>query len=557
MRFAAYLLLVPLAALCEVALSWVLQIITDVVTGKQHLPYLWLSVGILLYLLGKSATYFAQSFQRSRLLAQGSRLLRDDLYAATSQRSFAQFGSQNHGFYLAKFNKEVEIIENNYYGTSLRAYYLAWQLLIALAGTIFISPWVTLAIILLCIPSMAMPFLSQKQSEHAQTQVVAATTHYNDRVDDFINGFSTLRLNATGSRFGDLFAQAADRLAQKEIHNQLVIKLVGQFLNLFNDLQYVGTWLLGGFLVLRGTITLGQPVAFSQLMVFISNPLFQAADLLSTFYGGRAVVQKVQKYLDRTTVSTPKAKLHPAIHTIQFHDVGLHVDDTPLLQHIDLLLQTSRKYIIVGQSGSGKSTLVRQLFGYYAAASGTITIDGYNIHDLAFADIADHLTYVDQTTYLFNATLQDNVTVFHDVPETQTRTALTEAGLQKLLTADSAGLHRQLSNRSTAISGGERQRLALARNRLRQPLFTIYDELTSGLDPAIAATIENTLFAAAGGLVFITHRFNQPIFEKADEIIVIDQGRILSRGPYTDNTVRHALDGLGLVPAATTVDDHS
>ncbi|QEU48538.1 ABC transporter ATP-binding protein [Schleiferilactobacillus harbinensis] len=547
LRLLFYLIIVPIAALSEVGLSWVLQVITDVVTGKQHFDYAWLCAGILLYIIARALLSFAQSFQRSRLLANGSRMLRNDLYSATLARSLNQFSCHDHGFFLAKFNKEVEVIEDTYYGTALRGYYLIWQLVFALAGTILIKPLVTVAIILLCIPSMLVPMFSQKKTGPAQTAVVDASTGYNNRVEDFINGFGTVKFNAAGSRFGNLFTNATAWLAKKEIHNQFVIKVISELLNFFDNIQYIGTWLLGGYLVLRGSITLGELVAFSQLMVFISYPLFSAADMLSQFYGGRAVVKNVTQYLQDAAPETPKAHLPQQIQAIDYHEVGLTVDDQPLLQGVDLHLATDRKYLIVGQSGSGKSTLMRQLFGYYQGYTGTITIDGIDLRDVSFSDITSHLTYVDQSTYLFNATLADNVTVFHDIPADKIRQAVAQSGLQDLLANNPDALQRMLSDKSTAISGGERQRLALARNRLKGPIFTIYDELTSGLDPRIATQIEDDLFASEQGLVLITHRYNPTIFAKADDIIVVNQGRIVTVGQDDSVDVQHALQQLGFL----------
>lgn len=547
LRLLCYLLLVPIAALTEVAVSWVLQLITDVVTGKQHFNYVWLCIGILIYIIVQALVSFGQSFQRSRLLANGSRMLRNDLYAATLDRSLNQFSRHDHGFYLAKFNKEVDVIEHTYYGTALHGYYLVWQLVFALAGTILIKPIMTVAILLFCIPSMLVPLFSQKKTGPAQTAVVDAATGYNNRVEDFINGFDTVKFNAAGSRFGSLFTAATAWLAKKEIHNQLVIKVISELLNFFNNIQYIGTWLLGGFLVLRGSITLGELVAFSQLMVFISYPLFASADMLSQFSGGRAVVKNVVAYLHEAVPAKPQALLPQRIHTIDYHQVGLTVDKQPLLQDINLHLATDQKYLIVGQSGSGKSTLMRQLFGYYQNYTGQITIDGIDIRSVGFGDITSHLTYVDQSTYLFNATLADNVTVFHDIPFKQIRQAVAQAGLQTLLASDPQALQRVVSDKSTAISGGERQRLALARNQLKGPIFTIFDELTSGLDPHIATQIEDMLFASSQGLVLITHRYNPTIFAQADGIIVVDQGRIVAFGRDDDKVVQEALAQLGFL----------
>ncbi|WP_179395551.1 ATP-binding cassette domain-containing protein [Lacticaseibacillus absianus] len=544
-RLLGYLLLVPVAALAEVSVSWVLRLITDVVTHKSPLSFTALCAIVLSYMLVSNGINFIRNMQRSKLLTQATRNLRATLFAVLGHLALHQFNTDGQGTHLARFGQEAEMVERQYYGSLLNGYYLAWQLGIALIGTLLLDVRVMLVVLVLSLPAFFVPKLTQHATEVAQGRVMTATEAFTARVADLANGYATLRLNLAQTRFGRLFAHDAQALATDTVAYNRVLKSINALQNLLNDLQYLGTWVVGGYFVMQGTLTLGDLVAFSQLMIFVSYPLFELVSLVSDYQAGRAVKGR----LDAIVTSVPPVAATPAlapVHTIRYAHVGVQVAGQTLLHDVNLTLDTTAKTLIVGASGSGKSTLVRLLFGYYPAISGQLTLDGRAVDTLTLDQVASQIAYVPQSTYVFTADLAANTTLFAPQPAATVTAALQAAGLGDWVTQRDQALAQPLSQADTALSGGERQRLALARAALQPRPYTIYDELTTGLDPQIAASIEATVFAQRAGCAFITHRYNPELFAAADQIVCLAAGRIQAAGPLSAPAVQQALAALHL-----------
>ncbi|WP_164512027.1 ATP-binding cassette domain-containing protein [Lacticaseibacillus daqingensis] len=544
-RLIGYLLLVPLAATAEVSTAWVLRLITNVVTHKVALSFGGLCAVVLGYMVISNGLNYARNMQRSKLLTHATARLRASLLAAVGRLSLGQFTATPLGTHLARFGQEADMVEGQYYAALLNGYYLGWQLMIALVGTLWLDWRVLLVVLALSVPTFFVPYLTQKPTEAAQGRVMAATEAFTNRVADLASGYATLRLGLAQTRFGHLFLNANRQLASASVANNRLLKRINAVQNFLNDLQYLGTWVVGGYFVMRGTLGLGDLVAFSQLMVFISYPLLEFVGMLSDYNAGRAVKTQLDAAVQAAPAAQPVAPLAP-VHAIHFQHVGLTLGGRALLTDVTLTLELAAKTIIVGASGSGKSTLVRQLFGYFPMPSGQITLDAQPLTSLTLDQVAAQIAYVPQATYVFDATLRDNATLFATTPAAAVTAALTGAGLGPLLAKTAAPLTQALRHEGTALSGGERQRLALARNTLSGRPYTIYDELTTGLDPAIAANIEAAVFAQPTGCAFITHRFNPTIFAAADQIIVLKAGRVQAVGPLAASSVQAALAELKL-----------
>jgi ATP-binding cassette subfamily B protein len=222
---------------------------------------------------------------------------------------------------------------------------------------------------------------------------------------------------------------------------------------------------------------------------------------------------------------------HVALHNVKFH----YQPDRPILHDISLEIPAGHKVAVVGSSGAGKSTLARLLFRFYDVTGGTITIDGQDIRDVTLASLRAAIGIVPQDTVLFNDTIGYNIHYGQpDASEGEIQRAARLANLHDFIAALPQGYGTVVGERGLKLSGGEKQRIAIARTILKDPPILILDEATSQLDSKSEQAIQSALkeVAANRTTLVIAHRLSTVI--DADQILVLEHGRITERGAHRE-----------------------
>ena len=298
-------------------------------------------------------------------------------------------------------------------------------------------------------------------------------------------------------------------------------------------------------MVRAGQMDMGQMVVFSTLTGYLSFPMMSLTEDLPTLIGGIQAARQLELF-----IASPNAKARsqalPQLHAeLACIDASYAVGGQTILNHVKLQLTPGQKVLLVGASGSGKTTLVRLLLGEVMPSQGEALLFGAPAAELARHAVYQRIGFMAQAGHVFTGTVRENMSLFTEsfTDEAMT-TALKRAGLSGWLTAHSLGT--MVSADSPLLSGGEKQRLALARIFLRDYSYYIFDELTTGLDPHIAAGLQRDLFDMAQGFLMITHTYNEAAFAQADQIIVLEKGHVIAQGQAQTPAVPAALQQLEL-----------
>ncbi|MEV6346727.1 ABC transporter ATP-binding protein [Actinoplanes sp. NPDC051851] len=304
-------------------------------------------------------------------------------------------------------------------------------------------------------------------------------------------------------------------------------------------LALAGVVVVGTLLGVDGDLTVGRLTAFLFLVTLFIQPVQIATDMLNDAQNAVAGWRRILDVLDvLPDVADPDDRgvaLPDGPLSVEFRDVSFRYPGGPLvLSDVDLTLDARKKFAVVGETGSGKTTFAKLLTRLMDPAEGEVLLGGVPLTDVRFSSLRSRVVMVPQDGFLFDATIAENVRFAEpSLTEEQLRAAFAELGLADWLAGLPEGLETPVGERGEALSVGERQLVALVRAYVADPDLLVLDEATSAVDPATEVRLQHALDLVTRGrtTVAIAHRLSTA--ESADEVIVVDAGRVVQRGPHS------------------------
>ena len=374
-----------------------------------------------------------------------------------------------------------------------------------------------------------------------------AYTTVRERVGDMLAGISEAVVGAATIRAYGVEDRTAERIdVAVEEHRRAAVRAQTRAVMAFTTGQLVSglttavVIVAGTLLAVNGSLTLGELLAFLFLVNLFTTPVQQATEILNELQNAVAGWRRVIGIIDTTAdVADPGGsgvELPRGPITVGFEDVSFaYPGGNTVLHDVSLRIAPRSRVAIVGETGSGKSTLAKLLTRLMDPTSGEVTVDGVDLRRVRFGSLRNRVVLVPQEGFLFDASLLENIRF--GAPEAtadDVRLTLTELGLDSWLGTLPQGLATDVGQRGESLSAGERQLVALARAYLADPDLLVLDEATSAVDPSTEVRIQRALDSLTRGRtsIAIAHRLSTA--QAADEVIVVDGGRIVERGPHTE-----------------------
>jgi len=359
-------------------------------------------------------------------------------------------------------------------------------------------------------------------------------------VSGILLGKTMGRSDELAARFSAESAHLADLEVQSRMAGRWRMSTVQMSFSIMPALVY----LFAGLTIASGStaVSIGTVVAFTTLQTRLLYPIGSLLNVGIDMQTSRALFDRIFEYLDLPVEITERpgaVTLDPAQvrGEVRFEDVSFrYEDDGPLtVRGVDLVVAPGTKTAIVGETGSGKTTLGYLVARLYDVTAGRVTIDGTDLRDLSFASLARTVGLVSQETYLFHATIADNLRFARpQASDEELVTAARAARIHELIASLPDGYDTVVGERGYRFSGGEKQRIAIARTILRNPPVLVLDEATSALDSETERAVQEALDRLAEGrtTIAIAHRLST--VRDADEIVVLDQGGVAERGTHEE-----------------------
>ena len=476
--------------------------------------------------------------------------MRKQMYAHLQGMSHRFFTTNNQGDIMTRMTSDISGVQQVISSTFTDILSNVITLIVATVA-MFQKNWILGLVGLVIVPLFVLPTRSAGKTRWTLTKEVQENS-------DKVNGILNETLSVSGQLLVKLFNRQHHEIKKYDEVNKKVIALnirqsmAGRWFRvMISTFSSIGPLLLygvGGYLMIKAdsSITVGDITVLVALLTRMYQPVNSLLNTQVEVIRSMALFTRIFDYLDLEHEIKDKKnpiQLKNFTGSVEFSDVSFHYNQSrPILKNINLNLDSGKSIAIVGPSGAGKSTIINLMLRLYDVTAGQIKLDDVDIRDLKLSFVRDHVGVVTQDTYLFNGTILDNL--LYAKPESsyeEVIEACQKANIHDFIMSLPDQYNSKVGNRGLKLSGGEKQRLSIARVILKDPTIVIFDEATSSLD----SIVENQIQQAIAPMILektsivIAHRLSTIL--AADEILVVSAGEIVERGQHQELL---ALDGL-------------
>jgi ABC-type multidrug transport system fused ATPase/permease subunit len=511
--------------------SYIMQLLIDSSNYKELLGKCLIaavfSIGVFIFewVSKKSQTIVVRDIEKD---------MRDQLMHKLFYISANQFEKKGLAYYLSKFTTDINIIlndgVNNVYGMIMQAVFVV----VAVIYLLCVEPFILLIVVAVSMVQFGVPGILKKKIASSRKEYTEALEVYLDGIKSDLGGHKVIRTFDAVKQILGKQQKRSDFVCRKNEYSSQTLywaQALASFVNNGAFLIVLGSCM---FFAVAGRITVGEIVAITNMMNFVLTPCRAISNGMIQLKSMEKVTAELEALLEQESENDNKENLEENIWEICLDNVDQKISENFSLDKLTLTFEKGKKYAIVGKSGSGKSSIIKLLTEYRADYTGRILINGHELSGLNKESIMHISPVCYQQTYIFNDTVFNNVALYQNYSKDEVIEALQKAGIYDTIQKLPEGVDENIQENGRNFSGGELQRIALARLFLRNKAMTFLDEITSGLDNATAYEIEKRLLDEDMTIINITHRYNKALMQKYNEIIVMDAGKIVERGKFDE-----------------------
>ena len=517
-------------------LSWIIQQLMDTAAGESGAlsfrTLLLISAGFVLLCAGLSLLNYAS---QPRFLERAMRQYKDFAFKKLIGKSISSFRDESAAGYLSALTNDAASIETNYLAQMLAMITKAVTFIGALLLMCRYSLLMTAIAAGLTVLPLIASLLAGNRLQAVESRVSERNGEFTAALSDCLAGFTVVKNFKAEREIFRLFAQSNKALEHEKFTGRRIKTLVGMIGAVTGIFAQLGVFIAGVYLSMKGgSMTPGAVVLFVNLMNFIISPIAELPGLLACRKAALGLVDKLAAALERSSSREGSETLNKLEHGIRLENVSFAYEPGKTVLHgINAEFEAGRAYALVGGSGSGKSTLLNLLMAAETNYSGHILADGIELSDISTESLYGTMAAIQQNVFVFNASIKDNVSMFRDFPKTEMDEAIARAHLGALIRE--RGEDYLCGENGSGLSGGEKQRISIARSLLKKSSVLLADEVTAALDAQTAHRVSSDILDLQGiTRIVVTHTLEESLLRRYDKIFVLRSGRIEEAGSFAD-----------------------
>lgn len=517
-------------------LSWIIQQLMDTAAGESGAlsfrTLLLISAGFVLLCAGLSLLNYAS---QPRFLERAMRQYKDFAFKKLIGKSISSFRDESAAGYLSALTNDAASIETNYLAQMLAMITKAVTFIGALLLMCRYSLLMTAIAAGLTVLPLIASLLTGNRLQAVESRVSERNGEFTAALSDCLAGFTVVKNFKAEREIFRLFAKSNKALEHEKFTGRRIKTLVGMIGAVTGIFAQLGVFIAGVYLSMKdGSMTPGAVVLFVNLMNFIISPIAELPGLLACRKAALGLVDKLAAALERSSSREGSETLNKLEHGIRLENVSFAYEPGKTVLHgINAEFEAGRAYALVGGSGSGKSTLLNLLMAAETNYSGHILADGIELSDISTESLYGTIAAIQQNVFVFNASIKDNVSMFRDFPKTEMDEAIARAHLGALIRE--RGEDYLCGENGSGLSGGEKQRISIARSLLKKSSVLLADEVTAALDAQTAHRVSSDILDLQGiTRIVVTHTLEESLLRRYDKIFVLRGGRIEEAGSFAD-----------------------
>lgn len=537
-------------AISYVIWSFFMKGVADAIVSQQFQDL----YNLILLGLGFLVIYFIvnhfKEFSRRKLLFSINAQLKKDVFNSALNKSINDFNSENSAKYINILNNDVSVIENDYFMNLPTMIENIITAVIASIALFLFHPYIALFVLCFAFTPMIIPKIYGKVISDARFGLSHGIETYTAKIKDLFGGFELIKSFSIEEQVEGLHKGVVEQVEHQRYNYRRKYAKSQIYQEVLVYLNAIIQQSLSVYLVIKGQISFGVLLGAMQVSNYVTNPLNHVTAQILGIKSTRKTRDKIAVLIKGSVTPQPTAMTqsqeliedHKQLSMLQsatpvtVHNLSFGYDEADLkIKNVSFTFEQGKKYAIVGPSGCGKSTLIKLLMNYHHTYQGSIYIDEHELKSIDKISFYQHFSTIHQSTFLFDDSIRNNITLYKHYDDEKLYDVIEKAGLHDFISQLPEGIETKINEGGSNLSGGEQQRISIARALLKESKVLLVDEATANLDNALSKKIDDLILSAKDlTAIVVTHKLSSSHLDRYDCIIALKNGKVHEYGKFSE-----------------------
>ena len=516
--------------------AFILGKIVDVSVSGDFLEFKNIILtGIILMVISAIFSYLIRIFSGLYIKSTMSNL-KGDVFNSILSKDISSFNSENTANYISALNNDTNLVEQDYFSNMLTSFQYLSLFILGTYSIFKLNIYIAIATFVIGFIPLFIPIFFQKEMGKRKEGYSNSLSLFTTKIKDIFSGFEVIKSFNIEEKTKEDFNISNNTVENKKYASSKMEAIVNSLSQFFGSMVFFVPLGLGTYLVLKGEFTTGGMLTAVQLMNYIVGPILNFSTIINKIKGIKPINEKLINIIEENNGEDTGIVKDSFDRALEVNNLSFsYNEEREILKGVDLSINKGEKVAIVGRSGSGKSTLLRLILRYYDDYNGEITIDGMNSKDIKLSSIYEMMSIIQQNVFMFDDNIESNIALYGDYLDEEIDRAILESGLKSLIDSLPNGKSSSVGENGSNLSGGEKQRVSIARALIKNTPIILLDEATASLDAETSYEIENSLLNIEGlTSLVVTHKLNPELLKKYDKIVVLESGEVVEIGNFKE-----------------------
>lgn len=535
-QFFLRVITISLVALASICFDFIMGFIVDIFASGQvekFIPIVTVTIALITIMF---FTEYLDGLVMSNYIKNTVNYLRCDVFSKLINKDIKDFSLDNSGKYISVLYNDIKLIEDNFLNNIFLVISSLLSFFISLCALFYISPYIVIFISIFGVLGFIIPNALSKKLVIEKNEYSKNLEEITSVTKDLFSGFEVIKGFNISKKINKIFVNNSLNVENSKRKCSILEAIIKGFSLAFSVTIYLGVLILGGYLMYKKSISVGTAIIIIQLSTHIVGPVKTSISLINQIKSVALIGKKVEDILNVNNESEESEEIKSFRNCIDIKDLNFsYTKERNALKNINLKFERNKKYAIVGESGCGKSTLIKLIMRYYNEYEGKITIDNKDLNKIYSSDLYKTISMIQQNVFMFDDSIKENIRLFSNYSDESVIESCKRSGIMGLINRLEDGIDSLVGENGNKLSGGEKQRIAIARALINETKILILDESTSALDNETAYSLEKSLLNLENlTMIVVTHKLIKNLLTNYDEIIVMKDGMVIEKGSFEE-----------------------